>query len=70
MAGEILAGLGLGLHPDKTKVVDLRQGRKGSNASARKVKARTGRNRVGIEDVRELIAEHRLLGTICYPRTG
>jgi len=28
-AGEILAGLGLQLHPDKTKVVDLRQGREG-----------------------------------------
>jgi RNA-directed DNA polymerase len=27
--GEILAGLGLRLHPDKTKVVDLRQGREG-----------------------------------------
>lgn len=28
-AGEILAGLGLELHPDKTKVVDLREGREG-----------------------------------------
>jgi RNA-directed DNA polymerase len=28
-AGEILASLGLRLHPDKTKVVDLRQGREG-----------------------------------------
>src|SRR5713101_4966457 len=28
-AGEILASLGLELHPDKTKVVDLRQGREG-----------------------------------------
>jgi RNA-directed DNA polymerase len=27
--GEILVGLGLQLHPDKTKVVDLRQGREG-----------------------------------------
>ena len=27
--GEILAGLGLELHPEKTKVVDLRQGREG-----------------------------------------
>ena len=27
--GEILGGLGLRLHPDKTKVVDLRQGREG-----------------------------------------
>lgn len=29
VAGEILADLGLELHPDKTKVVDLRQGREG-----------------------------------------
>ncbi|HET7474438.1 MAG TPA: group II intron reverse transcriptase/maturase [Dermatophilaceae bacterium] len=28
-AGEILAGLGLQLHPDKTRVVDLREGREG-----------------------------------------
>ena len=28
-AGEVLASLGLELHPDKTKVVDLRQGREG-----------------------------------------
>ena len=27
--GEILARLGLGLHPDKTRVVDLREGREG-----------------------------------------
>ena len=27
--GEILASLGLRLHPDKTKVVDLRDGREG-----------------------------------------
>lgn len=27
--GEVLSGLGLELHPDKTKVVDLRQGREG-----------------------------------------
>jgi len=27
--GETLAGLGLRLHPDKTKVVDLREGREG-----------------------------------------
>ncbi|MCA1736231.1 MAG: group II intron reverse transcriptase/maturase [Actinobacteria bacterium] len=27
--GQILAGLGLGLHPDKTKVVDLTEGREG-----------------------------------------
>jgi RNA-directed DNA polymerase len=29
LAGEILAGLGLQLHPEKTKVVDLREGREG-----------------------------------------
>jgi RNA-directed DNA polymerase len=29
LAGEILAGLGLQLHPDKTRVVDLREGREG-----------------------------------------
>jgi RNA-directed DNA polymerase len=29
LAGEILAGLGLRLHPDKTRVVDLREGRDG-----------------------------------------
>jgi RNA-directed DNA polymerase len=29
LVGEILAGLGLELHPDKTKVVDLTQGREG-----------------------------------------
>ena len=29
MAGEGLAGLGLELHPEKTKVVDLREGREG-----------------------------------------
>jgi len=28
-AGEILGGLGLGLHPEKTKIVDLREGREG-----------------------------------------
>ena len=29
LAGEVLAGLGLELHPEKTKVVDLRNGREG-----------------------------------------
>jgi RNA-directed DNA polymerase len=29
LAGEILAGLGLELHPDKTRIVDLREGREG-----------------------------------------
>ena len=90
-AGEILAALGLELHPDKTKVVDLRQGREGldflgchfrARMSGRvwekygkvryylhrwpsqramkrlrqKVRARTGRNRVGA-DIREVIAD-------------
>ena len=91
VAGEILAGLGLKLHPDTTEVVDLRKGREGFDVlgchfrarvsgrllecgicryylhrwpSARalksigaKIKARTGRSRVGINDIRELIAE-------------
>jgi len=105
-AGEILAGLGLQLHPDKTKVVDLREGREGfdflgwhfrARVSGRllergirryylqrwpsqrslkrlraKVKAKTGRNRVGIGDVRELIAEINpiLRGWGSYFRTG
>jgi RNA-directed DNA polymerase len=105
-AGEILAGLGLQLHPDKTKVVDLREGREGfdflgwhfrARVSGRllergirryylhrwpaqrsmkrirqKIKARTGRNRVGIADVRELIAELNpiLRGWGNYFRTG
>ena len=29
LAGEILAGLGLELHPEKTRIVDLREGREG-----------------------------------------
>jgi len=105
-AGEILAGLGVELHPDKTKVVDLRKGREGfdflgwhfrarvsgrllergvcryylqrwpSQRSMkrirRKVKAKTGRNRVGIGDIRELIAELNplLRGWGNYFRTG
>ncbi len=106
-AGEILAGLGLRLHPDKTKVVDLREGREGfdflgwhfrARVSGRlleqrgicryylqrwpsqrsmkrlreKVKLKTGRNRVGIRDVRELIAELNpiLRGWGNYFRTG
>lgn len=105
-AGEILAGLGLKLHPDKTKVVDLREGREGfdflgwhfrARVSGRllergicryylqrwpsqrsmkrlreKVKLKTGRNRVGIRDVRELIAELNpiLRGWGNYFRTG
>ncbi len=106
VAGEILATLGLELHPDKTKVVDLRDGREGfdflgwhfrARMSGRllergirryylhrwpsqrsmkriraKVKARTGRNRVGINDVREVIAELNpiLRGWGNYFRTG
>jgi RNA-directed DNA polymerase len=105
-AEEILGGMGLKLHPDKTKVVDLRQGREGfdflgwhfrARVSGRllergvrryylhrwpaqrslkrlrqKIKARTGRNRVGIKDVRALIAELNpiLRGWGNYFRTG
>jgi RNA-directed DNA polymerase len=105
-AREILAELGLELHPDKTKVVDLREGREGFEflgwhfrarvsgrllergirryylhrwPSARsmkriraKVKAKTGRNRVAIKDIRELLAELNpiLRGWGNYFRTG
>jgi RNA-directed DNA polymerase len=105
-AGEILGRLGLRLHPDKTKVVDLREGCEGfdflgwhfrARVSGRllergvrrfylhrwpsqrslkrlraKVKAKTGRDRVGIRDVRELIAELNpiLRGWGTYFRTG
>jgi RNA-directed DNA polymerase len=105
--GEILAGLGLRLHPDKTRIVDLRQGREGfdflgchfrARMSGRlweqkrivryylhrwpalramkrlreKVKARTGRNRVGVRDVRTVIEELNpiLRGWGNYFRTG
>jgi RNA-directed DNA polymerase len=89
---EILASLGLELHPDKTKVVDLREGREGldflgchfhARMSGRlweqkrvvryylhrwpsqqamkrlrgKVRDRTGRNRVGVKDIRDVIAD-------------
>jgi len=104
--GEILTGLGLRLHPDKTRVVDLREGREGldflgchfrARMSGRlweqrgivryylhrwpsqramkrlrgKVKARTGRNRVG-RDIREVIADLNpvLRGWGNYFRTG
>lgn len=106
-AGEILAGLGLELHPDKTKVVDLRQGREGldflgchfrARMSGRlweqkriiryylhrwpsqramkrireKIRDRTGRNRVGVKDIREVIAALNplLRGWGNYFRTG
>jgi RNA-directed DNA polymerase len=104
---EILAGLGLELHPEKTRVVDLRQGREGldflgchfrarmsgrlweqkriiryylqrwpSQAAMKrlrgKVRDRTGRNRVGVRDVRLLIEELNplLRGWGNYFRTG
>jgi RNA-directed DNA polymerase len=106
MAGEILGGLGLKLHPDKTRVVDLRDGREGfdflgwhfrARVSGRllargvrrcylhrwpsqrsmkrirqKVKVKTGRDRVGIRDVREIIAQLNpiLRGWGNYFRTG
>jgi RNA-directed DNA polymerase len=105
-AGEILGDLGLTLHPEKTRVVDLREGREGfdflgwhfrAHVSGRllergvrrcylhrwpsqrsmkrirqKIKAKTGRNRVGIRDVREVIAELNpiLRGWGNYFRTG
>jgi len=105
-AREILGGLGLELHPEKTKVVDLREGREGfdflgchfrARMSGRlweqkrivryylhrwpskramkrirqKVKARTGRNRVGT-DIRDVIDDLNpvLRGWGNYFRTG
>lgn len=106
VAGEILAGLGLELHPDKTRIVDLREGREGfdflgwhfrARVSGRllergvrryylhrwpsqramkrirgKIKARTGRHRVGIKDIRVVIDELNpiLRGWGNYFRTG
>jgi RNA-directed DNA polymerase len=104
---DILASLGLELHPEKTKVVDLRQGREGldflgchfhARMSGRlweqkrvvryylhrwpsqqamkrlraKVRERTGRNRTGVKDVREVIADLNplLRGWGNYFRTG
>ena len=104
---EILAGLGLELHPDKTRIVDLREGREGfdflgchfrARMSGRqweqrrvrryylhrwpsqkamkrlreKVKARTGRHRAGVRDVRTVIEELNpiLRGWGNYFRTG
>jgi RNA-directed DNA polymerase len=105
--GEILTGLGLRLHPDKTRIVDLREGREGldflgchfrARMSGRlweqkrvvryylqrwpaqramkrlreKVKARTGRHRVGVRDIRIVIDELNpiLRGWGNYFRTG
>jgi RNA-directed DNA polymerase len=105
--GEILTGLGLRLHPDKTRIVDLRQGREGfdflgchfhARMSGRlweqrrimryylhrwpsqkamkrlreKVKARTGRDRVGVRDIRTVIEDLNpmLRGWGNYFRTG
>jgi RNA-directed DNA polymerase len=104
-AGQVLAGLGLELHPDKTKVVDLREGREGfdflgchfrARVSGRllergirrhhlqrwpstramkrvrqRVRALTGRNRVGW-DIRDVIAALNpiLRGWGNYFRTG
>lgn len=105
-AGELLADLGLELHPGKTRVVDLREGREGfdflgchfrarmsgpvwvkygkrryylhrwpSQRSMKriraKIKARTGRNRVGAQ-LPDLIAELNpiLRGWGNYFRTG
>jgi RNA-directed DNA polymerase len=104
---EILAGLGLRLHPDKTRIVDLREGREGldflgchfrARMSGRlweqrkvvryylqrwpaqkamkrlreKVKARVGRHRVGVRDIRIVIEELNpiLRGWGNYFRTG
>jgi RNA-directed DNA polymerase len=105
--GQILTGLGLRLHPDKTRIVDLRQGREGfdflgchfhARMSGRlweqrrivryylhrwpsqkamkrlrdKVRARTGRNRAGVRDVRTVIDDVNpiLRGWGNYFRTG
>lgn len=105
--GQILTSLGLRLHPDKTRIVDLREGREGfdflgchfrARMSGRlweqrrirryylhrwpsqramkrlreKIKARTGRNRVGVKDIRLTIEDLNpiLRGWGNYFRTG
>jgi RNA-directed DNA polymerase len=105
--GEILAGLGLRLHPGKTRIVDLREGREGfdflgchfrARMSGRlreqrrivryylhrwpsqlamkrlreKVRSLTGRNRVGVKDIRTLFEYLNpiLRGWSNYFRTG
>jgi RNA-directed DNA polymerase len=104
---DILASLGLELHPGKTKVVDLREGREGldflgchfhARMSGRlweqkrivryylhrwpsqqamkrlrgKIRDRTGRNRVGVKDIRDVIVDLNplLRGWGNYFRTG
>jgi RNA-directed DNA polymerase len=104
---EILAGLGLELHPDKTKVVDLTEGREGldflgchfharmsgklweqkrivryylhrwpSQRAMKRLRAKirdqTGRNRAGVRDIRDVIADLNplLRGWGNYFRTG
>ena len=104
---DILASLGLELHPEKTKVVDLREGREGldflgchfharmsgrlweqrrivryylhrwpSQRSMKRLRVgardRTGRDRVGVKDIREVIADLNplLRGWGNYFRTG
>ena len=108
-AREVLASLGLELHPDKTKVVDLREGREGFDflgchfrarasgklmergirryylhrwpskramksirAKVKANKAKTGRNRTGVPDIREVIVDLNplLRGWGNYFRTG
>jgi RNA-directed DNA polymerase len=106
LVAEVLGGLGLRLHPDKTRIVDLDEGREGfdflgwhfhARMSGRmwergirryylhrwpshramkairvKIKARTGRHRVGVRDIRLLVAELNplLRGWGGYFRTG
>ncbi|MHB1433446.1 MAG: reverse transcriptase domain-containing protein [Streptosporangiaceae bacterium] len=80
--GEILATLGLRLHPDKTKVVDLREGREGLDFLGcqwrlqRLLIKKRGRNlRAGqaaqwTEDWLHGQGLYKLLGTIRYPKAA